>query len=408
MIPISIAFIPLTDCAILVAAKEKGFAAKQGIQLNLVKDVSWATVRDRLVYGQVQGAHLLAPLAVGVSLGLSQHRAAIAAPFKLNVNGNAVTFSRQLAAALGGDPVQRVLDPATTVRRLAEVLPKLPRKPVLAVVHRLSGHALALRYWLAFAGIDPDQDVELRVVPPPLMVDALGRGDIDGFSVGDPWNSTAVDAGTGEIVAVSARIWESGPEKVLAFREDWAEGHADVVDRLLVALDAAARWCEQPENRDELSAILARDDYLGRPAPLVGRAFAGKLRLSSRGEEFDCPNYLSLHRNAANFPWRSQALWIYSQLVRWDLVKPSPGAELAASRVFRSDIYRRALAGSDTPLPTASLKVEGSLDVQFPAASARGNLTLAPDRFFDGTIFDPSDIGEYIARQRSLLKPDQR
>lgn len=408
MIPISVAFLPLTDCAILVAAKEKHFASKQGIKLTLIRDVSWATVRDRLVYGQVQAAHLLAPLAVGVSLGLSQHRAGIAAPFKLNVNGNAITFSKALATAVGGDPVQRVLDPAATARRLAEVIPRLARPPVIAVVHRFSGHALALRYWLAYAGIDPDTDVELRVVPPPLMVDALGRGEIDGFSVGEPWNSSAVDAGTGEIVAISARIWESGPEKMLAFREDWADSHPDTVDRLLVALDAAARWCEQRENRDELSGLLSRDEYLGRRPSLISRAFTGRLLLSSRGEEVDSPNYLSFHRNAANFPWRSQALWIYSQLVRWNYLEASPEAELAASRVFRSDIYRRALAGTDTPLPSASLKVEGSLDVNFPAASQKGNLTLSPDRFFDGEIFDPGRIGEYLARQRSALESRSR
>ncbi|QIK78625.1 ABC transporter substrate-binding protein [Sphingomonas piscis] len=406
MTPISIAFIPLTDCAVLVAAKEKGFAEARGIDLNLVRDVSWATVRDRLVYGQVQAAHLLAPLAVGVSLGLSQHRAPIAAPFKLNTNGNAITFSRSLATALGGDPLQRVTDPAATARALASVLPSLDRRPVIAVVHRFSSHALALRYWLAYARIDPDRDIELRVVPPPLMVDALGRGEIDGFTVGEPWNSVAVDAGVGEIVAISARIWESGPEKLLAFREDWAESHADTVDDLLRALDDAARWCDQPDNRDELAGILARDEYVGRPDRFLSRALTGKLLLSSRGEEVHSPNYLLLHRHAANFPWRSQALWIYSQLVRWNYLPASGEAELAASKVFRSDIYRRALALSETPLPTASLKVEGSLGVDYPAASPKGNLTLAPDRFFDGEVFDPERIGEYIAKQQSgLIRP---
>jgi ABC-type nitrate/sulfonate/bicarbonate transport system substrate-binding protein len=400
---ISAAFIPLTDCAILAVAKEKGFAAEAGIDLRLVRDTSWATVRDRLVYGQVEAAHLLAPLAVAVSLGLSQTRAAIAAPFKLNVNGNAITFSRQLAAALGGDPVARIDDPAGTARRLREILPDLGRKPVIGVVHRFSSHALTIRYWLAFAGIDPDTDVELRVVPPPLMADALQAGELDGFTVGEPWNSIAVLAGTAEIAAISSRIWESGPEKVLAVREDWAEANPETVDRLLVALDGAARWADQPDNHDELSRILAQDSYIGRPAEVIRRALAGRLIITPKGQEVEAANYLLLHRNAANFPWRSQALWIYSQFVRWGHVAASAEAEQAASRVFRSDLYRRALAGGTTPLPTASMKVEGSLPVAMPVASPRGNLTLSPDRFFDGQVFDPMEVGEYIARQQTGL-----
>lgn len=401
---ISIAFIPLTDCAVLAVAREKGFAAEQGIELRLIRDTSWATVRDRLVYGQIQAAHFLAPLAVGVSLGLSQTGAAIAAPFKLNVNGNAITFSRQLAGRLGGDPRERVLDPAATARRFREVLPELPRKPVLGVVHRFSSHALAIRYWLAFAGIDPDKDVDLRIVPPPLMADALQAGELDGFTVGEPWNSIAVNAGAAEIVAISSRIWESGPEKVLAMREDWAEANPELVDRLLVALDRAAAWAEQPSNHEELSALLARQAYIGQPADVIRRALAGRILVTPEGHSVSVSNFLQLHRHAANFPWRSQALWIYSQFVRWGHVEASPAAEQAASQVFRSDLYRRALADGTTPLPAASLKVEGSLPVEMPVASPRGNLTLSPDRFFDGQVFDPLTIGEYIAQQQFGLK----
>src|SRR5688572_21253262 len=146
MTPVSIAFLPLTDCAILVAAREKGFAKGEGLDLTLTRDVSWATVRDRLITGQVQCAHLLAPLAVAVSLGLGQYPAALAAPFKLSVNGNAVTFSRELAALLGPDRAENVRDPAETAKRIAAALRDLRRKPVIAAVHRFSSHALALRY----------------------------------------------------------------------------------------------------------------------------------------------------------------------------------------------------------------------------------------------------------------------
>jgi two-component system, oxyanion-binding sensor len=396
MTPIRIAFLPLTDCAILVAAKERGFAEKHGIELDLVRDVSWATVRDRLVYRQVDAAHLLAPLAIAVSLGLSQHPAQLAAPFKLGLNGNAVTFSKALAAQLGGTPANRVHQPAHTAKRFAKAIAAMDRPPVLAVVHRFSSHALMLRYWLDYAGIDPDKDVELRILPPSLMSDALQSGTIDGFSAGEPWNSAAVEVGAGEIVALGSRIWESGPEKVLAFREDWLEANAEIVDRLIRALDEAAAWCDSPANWEDLARLL--EPYIGPPAAIIGRALSGHLKLTPDSATTDEPSFLYLHKRAANFPWRSQALWIYSQLVRWGFVEASTQAEAAASRVFRSDVYRRALAGGPTPLPGASLKVEGSLPAEHGVASDRGTLTLGPDRFFDGRVFDPAKLGEYLTQ----------
>ncbi|HJP68240.1 MAG TPA: CmpA/NrtA family ABC transporter substrate-binding protein [Sphingomicrobium sp.] len=398
MTPIRIAFLPLTDCAILAAAKELGFAERHGLSLELVRDVSWATIRDRLVYRQVECAHLLAPLAVAVTLGLSQAPAPLAAPFKLSLNGNAIAFSRALAAAVGGTPGNRVRQPGRTAQRLADALRRLDRKPVLAVVHRFSSHALMLRYWLAHGGVDPDNDVELRVLPPPFMATALAAGEIDGFSAGEPWNSTAVEAGAGEIVALGCRIWESGPEKVLAMREDWTETNPETVDQLLRALDEAAAWCDSADNHEELARLLSETTYVGQPLELIQRGLCGRIKLTPDGEAVEADNFLLLHRRAANFPWRSQALWIYSQLVRWGFVEPSAKAQTAASGVFRSDIYRRALAGGQTPLPGASLKVEGALGAEHGVASDKGTLTLGPDRFFDGLVFDPTRISEYLTQ----------
>jgi NitT/TauT family transport system ATP-binding protein len=398
MTPIRIAFLPLTDCAILAAAKEYGFAEKHGLEIELVRDVSWATIRDRLVYRQVECAHLLAPLAVAVTLGLSQHPAPLAAPFKLSLNGNAIAFSRALADAVGGTAGNRIRQPARTAQRLAAALRRLDRKPVLAVVHRFSSHALMLRYWLAYAGIDPDKDVELRVLPPPFMATALAAGEIDGFSAGEPWNSSAVAFGVGEIVALGCRIWESGPEKVLAFREDWIDANPETVDQLLRAFDEAAAWCDASENHPELARLLSSHAYVGQPAELIERGLSGRIKLTPEGDQVDVENFLLLHRRAANFPWRSQALWIYSQLVRWGFVDESRDAQSAASGVFRSDIYRRALAGGRTPLPGASLKVEGSLGAEQGVASDKGTLTLGPDRFFDGLVFDPAKVSEYLTQ----------
>ena len=396
MTPVVVAFAPLTDAAVLVVAKEHGFAASEGIELGLVRSTSWATVRDRLVYGQVQAAHLLAPLAVAVTLGLSQQPVALAAPFKLGLNGNALTLAADFAAAL--DPVlpNRITDPEATAHDFAAAIGLHRRKPIIGIVHRFSSHALMLRYWLASAGVDPDRDLVLRVLPPSLMVEAVSAGELDGFVVGEPWSSVAVDAGLGEIAAVGASIWQRGVEKVLALRADWMEAHPDTVDRLLRALDRAARWCDQSANRGELARLLAHPDYLAQPAEVIERALSGDIRLRRDEPSIAVPDFMLFHREAANFPWRSQGLWIYSQFVRWGFIAASPDAEAAAARVFSAEVYRRALAGGDTPLPGASMKVEGSLVSPLAVGSDKGTLTLGPDRFFDGRIFDPARIAEYL------------
>lgn len=397
MSPVAIAFLPLTDSAPLIAALEKGFAADQGIDLSLHRSTSWATVRDRLVYGQVQAAHLLAPLAIAVTLGLSQHPAALSAPFKLNVNGNALSMSPEFAAALDPDPVKRIADPVGAAHDFAAAIGLHRRKPVVGIVHRFSSHALMLRYWLGFAGVDPDRDLAMRVLPPSLMAEAMRAGEIDGFIAGEPWSSVAVSEGLAEIVAVGSRIWQRGVEKVLAFRTDWMEGHPEIVDRLLTAMAAAAAWCDDPAHHDELVHLLERPGYVGQPAAVILPALDGRLVLKSGTPPVEIDDFMLFARESTSFPWRSQALWIYSQMVRWGALEPSENAERAAAEVFRSDIFRRALADAALPMPGASMKVEGALSSPLPVGTNSGTLTLGPDKFFDGRIFDPSRISEYLA-----------
>jgi NitT/TauT family transport system ATP-binding protein len=397
MTPLSIAFLPLTDSAVIVAAREKGFAEAEGIDLTLVRTTSWATLRDRLVYRQVEGAHMLAPLAVAVTLGLSQHPAPISAPFKLNLNGNALVMSTAFAAALDPDLVRRISDPTATAHDFAAAVGLHNRKPVIGIVHRFSSHALMLRYWLAFAGINPDRDLTLRVLPPSLMVEALRGGEIDGFFVGAPWSNVAVAEGLAEIVAVGARIWRRGVEKVLGFRTDWMEAKPELVDRTLRAFAKAAAWCDDPANHEDLAGLLGRPEYVGQPVEQILPALSGKMVLRRDDEPVDIADFLLFHREAASFPWRSQALWIYSQFVRWRLVEASAKAEQLAADVFRSDIYRGALAGTNLPMPGASMKLEGALSSPMAVGTHRGSLTLGPDQFFDDRIFDPGAIDSYLA-----------
>ncbi len=370
MTPISIAFLPLTDSAVLVAAKEQGFAAEAGLDLTLVRSTSWATVRDRLVYGQVQAAHMLAPLAVAVTLGLSQQPAPLIAPFRLNLNGNALTLSPEFAAAL--DPVlaNRVEDPVATAHDFASAIGMHRRKPVIGVVHRFSTHALMLRYWLGFAGVDPDRDLTLRVLPPSLMVEALRAGEIDGFMAGEPWSSAAVSEGLGQITAFGSQLWRRGVEKVLATRADWAEMNPETLDALLVALDRSAAWCDAPENHGALASMLAAPRYVNQPVDLILPALSGRLVLGQGEAPVSEPDFLMLHREAANAPSPDHGLWIYSQFLRWGMVDASDAAQAAAAAVFRPDLYRRALADGAPAGPV--------------------------ERFFDDRAFDPADVADYV------------
>lgn len=392
-----IAFLPLDDVAVLAVARERGFAEEEGLALDLVRTTSWATLRDRLVYGQVQAAHMLAPLAVAVTLGLSQQPAALAAPYKLNVNGNMLAMATEFAAALDPDPASRLADPLGTAHDFAAAIGLWRRKPVIGVVHRFSSHAIMVRYWLASAGVDPDRDVVLRVLPPSLTVEAMRAGEIDGFIAGEPWGSAAVDAGLAEAVAIGERIWRRGVEKVLAFRETWLEEHPETIDQLLRALARSAAWCDDPANHAALAHLLSDPRYVDQSAELVVRALSGQIVARSGEPPVANPDFMLFSREATAFPWRSQALWIYSQFVRWGMIEHTPEHVAKAGAVFRPDIFRRALAHSNVPMPGASMKVEGALELPLGVGSRRGELTLGPDRFFDGRLFDPERIDEFLA-----------
>lgn len=389
-----IGFLPLVDAALPIVAHEMGLAAAEGVSIALVRDPSWATVRDRLIYGQTDAAHLLAPLAIATTMGLDRPAVRLAAPFMLGLNGNAITVSPQLAAQIGGD----VDDVGASGRRLAEIAKAGGRRLRIAVVHRYSSHNYMLRYWLAACGCDPDRDVEITVVPPPFVAEALESGEIDGSCVGEPWNSVAVDRGVGVMIAPMSRIWSRGVEKLLAFRESVLAERGEEAAALIRALHAAGRIVTDPERRGEVAALLARPDYVDQPAALIERALSGRLVLASGAKPVTVRDFLVVHREAANFPWRSQAMWLYSQMVRWGHAPLTQTGFSDAAEVFRPDLYRAALAGTDAILPGASAKVEGAIEVPTGASSVSGRLIMGPDRFFDGRVFDPDRAEEYLAR----------
>ncbi len=319
-------------------------------------------------------------------------------PFVLGLNGNAVTFSTALAAATG--LVDGIADPTTlgaVLRRVAQARLVAGKRLRFGVVHRYSSHSYMLRYWLAAAGIQPDADIEMVVTSPPFAADALAAGDVDGICVGEPWNSIAVDRGVGRIALVTAQIWRRGVEKVLALRKTTLDERRDETAALIRALHAAAAQFVDPAAAKESAEILARPEYCDAPVETIMRAITDRIRLSRDAAPIHYPDFMFQYREAANFPWRSQAAWLYSQMLRWDRISYSAADAATAAAVFRPDMYRAALAGSGAPLPGASSKLEGGIETPLGAGSVQGRLLLGSDRFFDGRAFDPDDIQGYLS-----------
>lgn len=397
-------FMPLMDSALLVVAKSRGFAAEEEIELTLVRETSWANIRDRLAVGHLQAAHMLGPMPIAGNLGLTPLAAPSVVPMALGLGGNAVTVSDALWQEMGGQGAQPDLAPAASGAALRKVVERLAREGEtrlrFAVVHPHSGHNYELRYWLAACGILPDRDLDLVILPPSLMPDALGSGAIDGFCAGEPWNTAAVMQGQGRIATVKSAIWRQSPEKVLGLDARWAEAQPEAVDALLRALYRASIWCAEPAHREELIALLAEPEHVGcspdwlRP-PLSGELWVGPdLRVT-------VPDFFVPHASAATFPWKSHALWFYSQMVRWGQIEHGQEAAATARETYRPDLWRRALAPLGVALPAANAKVEGALTQATPVGSAGASLVLGPDGFFDGQRFDPDSLDAYIAAQRA-------
>jgi NitT/TauT family transport system ATP-binding protein len=379
--PLHIGFIPLVDAAALIVAVDKGFTAAEGLDVTLVREVSWSNVRDKLNIGMFDAAHLLAPVAIASSLGLGHVKVPIVAPFNLGLNGNAITVSPALHAAImaeiDGDP----FDPMATALALARVVAarrKSGAEPLtFGMTFPFSTHNYQLRFWMAAGGVDPDEDVRLVVLPPPYMVDSLRNGHVDAFCVGAPWNSIAVDLGIGHILHFVSDILISAVEKVLAVRQDWSEKNPQVVTALVRAHIRAAEFIEEPQNRAEAARILGQPERIGVDPEVIQRTLDGRLKIASDGTMRESSRYLLVGREGAARPDPVQAAWLYAQMVRWGQTTIRPDALKIAMSVFRPDLY----------------------DV---ASGHRGKASDGSDAIgaFAGPAFNPDDIAAHLAAFR--------
>jgi two-component system, oxyanion-binding sensor len=403
---VSAAFMPLTDSAILLVAGHLGFAKDEGIALQLTRETSWANVRDRMAVGHFDVAHMLAPMPIAFNLGLSPLSLKVIAPMALGLGGNAITVSKKLYYDMQSAHAFNTLAPEPAGIALKLVIDgdkkTRARKLTFAVVHPHSVHNFELRYWLAACGIDPELDVDIVVVPPPLMPDALAAEHIDGFCVGEPWNSVATDSGHGAIATIKSAIWRSSPEKVLGVRQDWAEQNPELLAALLRAMFKAAEWCGNPENHRRLAAVLALPEHINQPAHLIEAGLTGRF-INGHKTTVAIDDFFVPFERAATFPWQSHALWLYSQMVRWGHVSHSAANADLARQSYRPDLYRAALKPLGVAMPGANSKVEGALLMPTAVGASGSGIVLGPDGFFDGQVFDPSKLEAYLTKQSAFF-----
>ena len=382
---LKVGFIPLTDVAPLVVAREIGFAAEEDIEIEFLRVPSWSAMRDYLMLGHIDVAHMLAPIPVAHALGIGSVEGNIDVLAALNLSGNAITVSCDVAEEMRAAGYGFDFADATAAGR---ALIGLGRHLRIGVPFPFSMHAELLYYWLEVLGLAAPQSLSVRTVPPPLMAQALAQGEIDAFCVGEPWGSLAVENGYGTLLLPTSAIWNTAIEKVVAARKGWAEANPGLAGGLLRALWKAGRWLDQGEKRGTAAEVLARPDYLDLPVGLVERALRGDFVTSPRGDVRHSERFVTFHDGAANFPWRSQAAWMGMRIAK-RLGLDRQEAMAAAKTVFRTDLYRTHLRGIRADLPSASEKVEGSLVHPTAVPSETGRVILAADRFFDGSVFDP-------------------
>jgi ABC-type nitrate/sulfonate/bicarbonate transport system substrate-binding protein len=338
--PLRLGFVALSDCAPIVMAWELGLYARYGLTVELHREVGWATIRDKIVYGELEAAHAPAGLVVAASCGLGSVQAECLTGLVLNLHGNAITLSQGLWK-------QGVRDGRT----LRHAITHGDDHYTFGVVHNYSAHSFLLRNWLRSHRIEPDRDVRLVVVPPAQVHANLKAGHLDGYCVGEPWNSLAVLTKTGWCVATSEEFAPRHPEKVLLVRSDFAERSATEHLALIAALTEACEFCARPENRERIMETLAQPEYVGVPIQALRMSMAGSFDYGNGRIE----KHSSFHLFAGegvNEPTLDKAEWVIRNLVSSGVVAdPLLVPRDRAGNWFRADLFRKAAQLRGRPVP---------------------------------------------------------
>jgi len=417
---VKLGFIKLTDMAPLAVAFEKGFFEDEGLSVQLEAQANWKVLLDRVISGELDGAHMLAGQPLGATIGFGTHADVITA-FSMDLNGNAITVSNEIWKLMKANIPMKDGKPVHPVKAdsLKPVVDKFKSegKPFnMAMVFPVSTHNYELRYWLAAGGIKPgyysppqdtsgqiDADALLSVTPPPQMPATLDAGTIVGYSVGEPWNQQAVFKGIGVPVVSDYEIWKNNPEKVFGVSKAWADKHPNTHLAIVKALIRAAMWldAENNKNRKEAVEMLSQSQYVGADFDVIANSMTGTFEYE-KGDKRPLPDFNVFFRYNATYPYYSDAIWYLTQMRRWGQIneeKPDAWYLETAKKVYRPDIYQAAAKAL-----IAEGKAKGG---DFPGGSETGIKPPSAD-FIDGIAFDATKPNDYLSKFPIGLKGKQK
>ena len=343
---VKVGFIPLTDCASVVMASVLGFDKKYGIKIVPSKESSWPSVRDKLVNGELDAAHVLYGLVYGVHLGAGGPKKDMAVLMNLNHNGQAITLSKKVAD-------KGAVDGAS----LAALMKKDPREYSFAQTFPTGTHAMWLYYWLASYGINPMKDAKSITVPPPQMVANMRIGNMDGFCVGEPWNHRAIVDGIGITAATTQDIWRDHPEKVLGTSAEWVKKYPNTARALTAAILDASRWIDASlSNKMKMAETIADKSYVNTSVDVINQRILGRYQ-NGLGKTWDDPNAMKFYNDGAvNFPYLSDGMWFLTQQKRWGLLKAEPDYLAVATQINQIDVYKDAAAMAKVAVPKSPMR----------------------------------------------------
>ncbi len=361
---VRIGFIPLTDCASVVMASVMKFDEKYGIKIIPTKEASWAGVRDKLVNGELDMAHVLWGLVYGVHMGIGGPKKDMAVLMNLNHNGQAITLSKKLAD-------KGAVDAAS----LAKLMTTDKREYTFAQTFPTGTHAMWLYYWLASAGIDPMKDAKVITVPPPQMVANMRVGNMDGFCVGEPWNHRAIIDGIGVTAATTQDVWRDHPEKALGTTADFVKKNPNTCRAVIAAVLEAGRWIDAGlQNKNKMAETIAEKSYVNTGVDAINQRILGRYQ-NGMGKTWDDPNHMKFFNDGlVNFPYLSDGMWFLTQHKRWGLLKDHPDYLAVARQINQIDLYKQAASAAKVSLPKSEMRVS---------------------KLIDGTVWDAKDPAKY-------------
>jgi len=374
----TLGFIALTDASPVIIALEKGFFAKHGMpEVKVVKQTSWAATRDNLELGGsrggIDGAHILSPMPLLLTAGTitkSKQPLPMVTLARLNTQGQGLSVSKDFPGL--------TIDNAEAMKKALAAAGAKGRKFKAAVTFPGGTHDLWMRYWLSANGVDPNKDADLVVVPPPQMVANMQTGTMDTFCVGEPWNQRLVNKTLGYTAAQTGELWDKHPEKSFSLRADWVDANPKAAKALLMAVQEAQIWCDDPANLDEMCEIVAKDKYIKASVDDIKPRLAGTVDYGDGRKVKDSPFRMLFWAGDSSFPFKSHDAWFVTEDMRWGYLPANTDINALVSKVNRADLWKEAA------------KAIGQ-EKAIPASDSRGKET-----FFDGVVFDPENPKAYL------------